>query len=150
MYAVVRKNIINKKWQTKNLKEAYEVPGFVLPTKNKCFNILGENIKNIKIVEVSLGKDIVSKYVKNKYQHLIKLLTELLVSDDDTGTAYREALNRIEKFRQEIKNKYRIFLENKELEKMAKQLKALQKTAKIQLEEISNYIYENSKRGKGK
>ena len=45
-----------------------------------------------------------------KYDKLIKYLTELLVSADDTGDAMREALNQIEKFRLEIKIKYRKFL----------------------------------------
>ena len=34
---------------------------------------------------------------------------ELLTSDDDTGESLREALNRIEKFRQEIKINIEIF-----------------------------------------
>ena len=37
----------------------------------------------------------------------IKLLTDLLVEDDDSGDSYREALNQIERFRMMIKNKYR-------------------------------------------
>ena len=40
-----------------------------------------------------------------------------------------EVLNRIEKFRQEIKYKYRSYLEKKEISLMAKQLRNLQKEA---------------------
>ena len=64
---------------------------------------------------------------KESFKKLINLLTELIVSDDDSGDTFREALNQIEKFRLEIKNKYRVFLENKELEEMAKKLKMLKK-----------------------
>lgn len=76
---------------------------------------------------------------------------ELLTSDDDTGESLREALNRIEKFRQEIKNKYRHFLKKKELEEMGKQLKLFQQEAQIRFIELQNAIYEmNLQQGKGK
>ena len=68
--------------------------------------------------------------------------------DDDSGDTYREALNQIEKFRQEIKNKYRKFLKQKELETMSKKLIILQKEANKRLFEIQdNYFkYENENR----
>ena len=85
-----------------------------------------------------------------KYDKLIKYLTELLVSDDDTGDAMREALNQIEKFRLMIKNKYRDFLEQSELEFMSKQLMKLKKIANQKLVEIQNSYLEqlNNKRSK--
>ena len=76
---------------------------------------------------------------------------DLLTSDDDTGESLREALNRIEKFRQEIKNKYRHFLKRQELEEMGKQLKLFQKEAQVRFIELQNAIYEQTlHQGKGK
>ena len=59
-------------------------------------------------------------------------------------------LDRIEKFRQEIKNKYRRFLEKKELEIMAKQLSALQKQAKIEFAELQNNLMNSFEQGKNR
>ena len=73
---------------------------------------------------------------------LINLLTDLLVSDDDSGDSYREALNQIEKFRMEIKNKYRRYLKKNELEKMSKQLMTLKKEATKKIIELQNSYLE--------
>ena len=77
-----------------------------------------------------------------KYKKLIALLTDLLISDDDTGSTYHEALNQIEKFRQIIKNKYRMYLKKQELELMSKNLVLLQKEAQNKLLELQHNIYE--------
>ena len=88
-----------------------------------------------------------------KYNKLIDKLMLLLTSDDDTGESFREALNIIEKFRLEIKIKYRKFLEKKVLKQMALQLKQLQKEAENRFLELQNYYsenMENSKSGKSR
>ena len=60
------------------------------------------------------------------------------MDDDDSGDSIREALNQIEKFKQEIKNKYRDYLKKKDLELMSKQLYLLQKEATERYMEIRN------------
>ena len=110
--------------------------------KNKVFNIGDYKVSNIVIYSKILWEKVVSSKVMKKYDKLIKYLTELLVSDDDTGDAMREALNQIEKFRLEIKIKYRKFLKKKELELMSKQLVKLQKVANERLIEIHNSYLE--------
>ena len=110
--------------------------------KNKVFNIGDYKVSNIVIYSKILWEKVVSSKVMKKYDKLIKYLTELLVSDDDTGDAMREALNQIEKFRLEIKIKYRKFLKKKELELMSKQLVKLQKIANERLIEIHNSYLE--------
>ncbi len=82
---------------------------------------------------------VILKKVRKKYDHLLKLLSSLLNSDDDTGTALREALNLIEKFRQEIVTKYVYYLKEKELEEMGKHLAYLQKDTKMRLLGIGQY-----------
>ena len=110
--------------------------------KNKVFNIGDYKVSNIVIYSKILGEKVVSSKVMKKYDKLIKYLTEVLVSDDDTGDAMREALNQIEKFRLEIKIKYRKILKKKELELMSKQLVKLQKIANERLIEIHNSYLE--------
>ena len=147
MYSVEKK----KKNKNKLIDETelVELDGFMMGSKNKTFKIDGSEVRDIKVVDTKLASALVNKQVSKKYEKLIIYLTELLVDDDDdSGETYREALNQIEKFRQEIKNKYRKFLKQKELEMMSKKLIILQKEANKRLLEIQNniYKYENENR----
>ena len=92
----------------------------------------------------------VVKMVDKKYKRVIAYVTELLISDDDSGEPFRLALTEMEKFRQEIKNKYRVFLEQEELNVMAKQLSVLQKQAKEQFAELQNNLMMQNTNGKNR
>lgn len=144
MYLIKRKKLKGK------YKDELILNGFMMGAKGKVFTIKSYKVKNIIIYSVVLAKPIVNSQVAKKYDKLIKYLTELLVSDDDTGDAMREALNQIEKFRLIVKNKYRDFLEQKELEFMSKQLVKLKKIANQKLIEIHNSYVEqmNNKRSR--
>lgn len=128
--------------------EIIELEGFMMGSRNKTFKIDGNEVRDIKVVDTKLASALVNKQVSKKYEKLINYLTELLVDDDDSGDSYREALNQIEKFRQEIKNKYRKFLKQKELEMMSKKLVILQKEATKKLYELRDnyYKYQNENR----
>ena len=146
MYSVDNKKKNKNKLVDKN--EIIELDGFMMGSKNKTFKIDGNEVRDIRVVDTKLASALVNKQVSKKYEKLINYLTELLVDDDDSGDAYREALNQIEKFRQEIKNKYRKFLKQKELEMMSKKLVILQKEANKKLYEIQENIlkYQNENR----
>lgn len=124
--------------------------GFVMASRGRGFNINGDIIRNVKVTKKKLAQVIVTKKVLTKYNKLIALLTELLISDDDTGETFREALNQIEKFRLEIKNKYRDFLKKKELEIMSKQLTALKKEANKKNLELQDSLIASKSSGKGR
>lgn len=146
MYQVIRKN---KK--TKKIKFSDEIYGFPMASSKKIFMIEEKPIKNIIIINVKLAYPLISKKVAREYKKLVATLMDLLTSDDDTGETFREALNRIEKFRQEIKNKYRYFLKKKELEEMGKQLQIFKQEANMRFIELQNALYENTlQQGKGK
>ena len=146
MYSVDNKKKNKNKLVDKT--ELIELEGFMMGSKNKTFKIEGNEVRDIKVVDTKLASSLVSKQVLKKYEKLISYLTELLVDDDDSGDTYREALNQLEKFRQEIKNKYRKYLKEKELETMSKKLSILQKEVTKRLFEIQNnvYKYENENR----
>ena len=146
MYSVDNKKKNKNKLIDKT--ELIELDGFIMGSKNKVYKIGGNEVRDIKVVDNKLATALVNAQVSKKYQKLINYLTELLVDDDDSGDTYREVLNQIEKFRQEIKNKYRKFLKEKELEAMSKKLIILQKEANKRLFEIQNnvYNYENENR----
>ena len=119
-----------------NKAELLDIEGFLMGTTKKIYKIQGAPIREIRIMNKRLANPLASKVVSQKYQELLKRLTDLLIDDDDSGDTFREALNEIEKFRLEIKNKYRAYLMKKELEKMSKELMILQKEAKEKLYEI--------------
>lgn len=146
MYSVDNKN--KNKNRLIDKTEIIELDGFMMGSKNKVYKIDGNEVRDLTVVDTKLASTLVSKQVSKKYNKLINYLTELLVDDDDSGDTYREALNQIERFRQEIKNKYRKYLKQKELETMSKKLVILQKEANKRLFEIQNkmYNYENENR----
>jgi hypothetical protein len=119
-------------------------------TSKKGFVIDDTLVINLEIMNKKLANGVVSKQVFKKYNRLIELLTELLISDDDSGDAFREALNHIEKFRLEVKIKYREFLKQQELEKMGKQLTLLKKEADKRMFEIQDAYLAMKSSGKGK
>ena len=140
--------VVNKeknKYKLIDKEELKNISGFKM-TSNKSLNI-SSKISNIEVSSKKLAHPLIYKKVSKKYNRLIAILTELLISDDDSGESFREALNQIERFKVEIKSRYREYLKQKELEFMSKQLKALQKEATMRLYELNTY-YE--KRSKGK
>lgn len=138
MYLIRREKKNKKKIYTLNVCELEKLSSFLMPARANGFTICGQRITDVKIFDVILARPMVTKVVSKKYKKLISLVTELLISDDDTGDSYMLALTEMEKFRQEIKNKYRVFLEQKELNFMAKQLSVLKKQAKNQLLDVQN------------
>ena len=140
--------INNKKIKGKT-KDELSYNGFIMPTK-KGFSIDGDLINNINIVNKKVSNKIVSNIVSDRFDALIEKLTELFVSDSEDGSNYREVLDRIEKFRLIIKNKYREYLGKKELEMMSNKLKLLQKEAfkKLLISNEVNVLGKNNYRGK--
>ena len=146
MYSLVK---IKRKGKVKPKKALLELSGFMMTSK-KGFVIEDTLVLNLEIMNKKLANGVVSKQVFKKYDRLIALLTELLISDDDSGDAFREALNHIEKFRLEVKIKYREFLKQQELEKMGKQLTLLKKEADKRMFEIQDAYLAMKSCGKGK
>ena len=147
MYSVSNMKYVNK-GKIVDKTELIDLNGFLMASKNKVFKIQGENIREIRVIDKQLAHPLASKKVLQKYHHLLNLLTEYLIDDDDSGESCREALNEIEKFRIEIKNKYRLFLTKQELETMKNKLLLLQKEAQQKLMIIQNQYYEQERDNK--
>ena len=146
MYSLVKSK---RKGKVKPKKPLKELSGFMMTSK-KGFVVSSVLVKNLEIMNKKLANGVVTKQVLKKYNKLIPLLTELLVSDDESGDAFREALNHIEKFRLEVKVKYREFLKKQELEMMSKQLTLLKKEADRRMIEIHDAYLALKSSGKGK
>ncbi len=146
MYSLLKEK---RKGKVKRKKELKELKGFMMTSK-KGFTVCGCLVKDLEVLNKKLANGVVTKQVLKKYNKLIALLTELLISDDESGESFREALNHIEKFRLEVKVKYREFLKKKELEMMSKQLTLLKKEADRRMIEIHDAYMAMKSSGKGK
>lgn len=147
MYSVVKNKRIKKSKRIDGI-EIIGLDGFLMSSR-KGFKINNQLIRDVKIMDRNLSHVVAYPKVFIKYNKLINKLTDLLTSDDDSGDSYREALDLIEKFRQEIKNKYRNFLLKKEITKMSKELTALKKEAEKRLIELNEEVNKNA-RGRGR
>ena len=144
MYVIIKKK---NKYKLIDKEEINNIVGFQMTSHNKNLTINDSSVCNIEVVSKVLAHPLVYKRVAKKYNKLLAILTELLISDDDSGDSFREALNQIERFRVEVKNKYREYLKQKELEMMSKQLKALEKEATVRLYELNNYYTRQTSKG---
>ncbi len=147
MYSIADKKYVNKGLLV-DKTELIDIDGFFMASQNKVFQIQGSNIRKIRVVNKNLANPLVTKKVLGRYKQLVGLIMELLVEDDDSGETCREALNQIEKFRMELKNKYRDYLSQVEMEKILKHLALLEKESKQKLFEIEHQyqMYQNDNR----
>ena len=120
---------LNRK-KMKDIVDDLYLSGVMFGIENRSYKIGTVVIKNLEIYDKKLAHPIAIMQVKKKYEKLMKILPDLLISDDDSGESIRHALNEIERFRQIIKNKYREYLKEKDLKLMSSQLKLLQREAK--------------------
>lgn len=145
MYSVSKSNKLNK------IMDGFEfvsLEGFTMSSKSGI-KINNQIIRDIKVVDKDFAYIVVYEKVMMKYQKLIDKLTDLITSDDDSGSDLHEALNQIERFRLEIKNKYRSYLKKKDIMKMSRELSALKKEAEKNLIEIQmNIIKRTNSRGR--
>lgn len=146
MYLVV---CSEKKGKVLDKKMLKALDGFMM-TSRRGFKVNGELVRNVEILNKKLANGVVTKQVLKKYNRLVLVLTELLISDDDSDDTFREALNQIEKFRLEVKNKYREFLKKRDLEMMSKRLMILKNEADRRLIEINDTYLAMKNNGKGK
>lgn len=127
-------------------KVLVELDGFNA-LKDKTGNISGHDISNFLLVDDDLKCSFISKIVSARYNKLISDAIDDLTGDDDDGAV--RVLDHIERFRKQVKNKYREYLNEKELKKMSNKLQLLKKKALKQLEIKNQYLKEIS-HGKGK
>lgn len=124
--------------KTKDQKEIVymeydKLTGYDITPKNKKTFADCIQVNKMILIQPSLIEKLVHKKVDRHFKRLLMLVTMLLETDDDTGTSLRECLNEVEKFRLEIKNKYREYLTKEELNLMAKKLMILNEEAKMRL-----------------
>lgn len=111
------------------------------------------NVNKVVIINPSLAEKVAKKKLDLKFRKLLQLLNIIFETDDETGTAYHEGLNEINKLRMELLNKYKKHLSDEEEDLMEKKLGILEHELKIRLYHLEhNYQneYSNSMEGKSR
>lgn len=144
-----KKYVVDKKKKKKDSVKVITIEGYNLSNKKNKFYIKGESVSNIVVTNEELVKRLINYKVDKKYKQLIDEATSLLIDDDnDDNTTL--ILDHVEKFRQEIKNKYKKYLEAEKLRLMAKQLTVIKKEVAAKEIAIRESYLESKKENKAK
>lgn len=114
-------------------KESHSYQGKITFGEKLTIHTTKKGITKLEIYDNYIQKQFIKRRVQKKYRKLLQMILFYLQTDDDTGVSYHEALDKIEYFRQLIKNKYKAYLNEKQLDEMAKQLSQLKKSAEQKL-----------------
>ena len=80
------------------------------------------NVNRMILINPSLIEKMIDKKIKRKFDYLINLLSVVYENDDDTGTGLQLALDEAEKFRMELINKYKKYINEEKIELMLKKI----------------------------
>ena len=119
-----------------------DIDGFLMKSK-KGYKVKGEIVNNIKVVNTKLANFPIEYELMKKYDKLCEKLVDLLADDDDTGDSYRAALNQIERFKVELRNKYLAYVDKKMAHNMSVILKEMKLKAEGKLLEMQLNYYKN-------
>ena len=81
----------------KCIKKSYSYTGKLILDKSITISYTKEKI-NIHVVDYIIKKEVTKRQLVKRYEKLIKFITFYLANDDDSGVAYQEALNEINKY----------------------------------------------------
>lgn len=101
------------------------------------------NVNKMILINPSLIEKMVDKKIKRKFDYLINLLSVVYENDDDTGEGLRLAHNEAEKFRMELINKYKQYINEEKYELLLKKIAILEDELYLRMQFIldrANYI----------
>ena len=109
------------------------------------------NVTKVVIINPSLANKVASKKLDLKFRKLVKLLNIIFETDDETGTAYHQGLDEVNRLKMELINKYKKHLTDEEADLMEKKLGILEHELKVRLHFLEQQMeYENVKEGKSR
>ena len=109
------------------------------------------NVNKVVIINPTLANKVAKKKLDLKFRKLVGLLNVIFETDDETGTAYHQGLDEVNRLRMELINKYKKHLEEIEFDVMDKKLGILEHELKVRLQFLEQqYHFENVKEGKSR
>lgn len=130
-YLIVKNNIISKV-----LYFDYDnIDGYNLTAK-KNYNFFDNmNVSRVIIINPSFCETIAKKKMKHKFERLLTMM-QVVCEDDDTGEGLDIVLDEANKFKMELINKYRKYIEEEELELMFKKIEIVEKELNLRKKAI--------------
>lgn len=122
------KFLIVKDNKTKQVKyfDYDSIEGYNLTAK-KNYNFFDDmNVSKVVIINPSFSEKIAKKKMNYKFERLLTMM-QVVCEDDDTGEGLDIVLDEANKFKMELINKYRKYLEESELELMFKKIEIVEK-----------------------
>ena len=109
------------------------------------------NVQKIVIINPTLANKVAKKKIDLKFRKLVTLLNVIFETDDETGSAYHQGLDEVNRLRMELINKYKKHLQESEFDTMEKKLGILEHELKVRLYYLEQqYEKENMKEGKAR
>ena len=143
--------IKNKEDKSITYFEYDKLDGYDLSPKKSAKIEDAINVNKIVIINPSLANKVAKKKVDIKFKKLLQLLNIIFETDDETGTAYHQGLDELERLRQELVDKYKKYLEDDEFDTFDKKLGILEHEIKVRLFYLEKQEeYEMEKEGKSR
>ena len=123
-----QKFLVVKNKDSKEIKyfEYDKISGYnIKPNPNLKFQD-AINVNKMILINPSLIEKMVDKKIKRRFDYLINLLSVVYENDDDTGEGLKLALNEAEKFRTELNNKYRQYINEEKFDLLQKKIAILE------------------------
>ncbi len=96
------------------------------------------NVNKMILINPSLIEKMVDKKIKKRFDYLINLLSIVYENDDETGDGLELALNEAEKFRMELINKYKQYINEEKYELLMKKIAILEDELYLRMQFVMN------------
>lgn len=118
------------------------------PKKNvKYDNMI--NVNQMIIINPSFIEKIIDRKCKKHLESILKMLSIIFESDDESGDALEIALDELEKFKSIVRNRYAEYMDKKKYDLLLKKIEILENETKLRKQYIVNKAYVEEQ-GKGR
>ena len=112
-----------------------KIDGYKLKAKKNTNFFDDINVSRVIIINPSFSEKIANKKMDAKFERLLTMMN-IVCEEDDTGEGLDIVLNEANKFRMELINKYRKYIEAEKLELMLKKIEIIEKELKLRKKAI--------------
>ena len=147
------KFLVVKNKDEKEIKyfEYDKIKGYNIKPRNNIKFTDAINVNKMILINPSLIEKLIEKKSKRKLNYLINLMSNVLDSDNDDGNdSLYIVLDEVEKFKREIINKYRSYLDEEKYNLMLKKIAIVEDELNLRIKYLSLDEYENKKEGKSR
>ena len=103
-----------------------KIDGYNLKAKKNTNFFDDINVSRVIIINPSFSEKIANKKMDAKFERLLTMMN-IVLEEDETGEGLDIVLNEANKFRMELLNKYRKYIEAEKLELMLKKIEIIEK-----------------------